>query len=383
MWQKILILFSFCLIITTTCYGKEASPPLKAEAALLMDAKTGQVLYQKNGRSQRAPASTTKVLTALLAIESGRLHETVKVSPRAASVPGSSMNLYAGQFITLEDLLTGLLLRSGNDAAVAIAEHLAGSVEEFAKLMNDRASVLSAQNSHFQNPHGLSAPNHFSSAYDLALITREALKHPLFCKIVRTKETDLPWLLPNGKESERPLRNTNKLLWLFADADGVKTGTTGQAGPCLVSSATRNGRKLIAVVLHDSNRWSDSMKLLQYGFDQFELVQYGQAGDILGSIPVDDSFYAEADCQLSDDAALVIPKQEKQDLVVECDLPETIKAPIEGGQKVGEVVFYFKGQAIKSVDVITARSVPDQTKAQLTVRGLLTFYQLLSSWGVL
>ncbi|MGB9826330.1 MAG: D-alanyl-D-alanine carboxypeptidase family protein, partial [Desulfofundulus sp.] len=208
-------------------------PRVTADAAVLMDATTGQVLYAKNAHQPRPPASTTKILTALLAIEGGKLDQVVTVSPGAAAVGESSMHLFPGQHLTLEQLLYGALLRSGNDACVAIAEHIAGSEANFVLLMNQKARQLGARDSHFCNPHGLPARGHLSSAYDLALLTRYALKNPTFKSLVSTRYHGFstpPW-------GEYHLHNTNRLLWSYQGADGVKTGTTSEAGMCLVASA--------------------------------------------------------------------------------------------------------------------------------------------------
>ncbi|MCE5286252.1 MAG: D-alanyl-D-alanine carboxypeptidase, partial [Pelosinus sp.] len=245
----------FFLLLFPLYTSAAAKPPaIDAQAAILLDAKTGQILYNKNMNARLAPASTTKILTAIIAIESGRLDDTVKISARSAGTGGSSMHLYAGQLITLRELVTGLLLRSGNDAAVAIAEYLAGSTDEFVNIMNQKAHLIGAYNSQFKNPNGLSAAGHYSTAFDLACLARYALLDPTFAAIVNTKETTIEWLDRRGHGTDKALRNTNKLLWMLADADGVKTGTTGEAGPCLVSSATRGNQKLIAVVLHDHAR---------------------------------------------------------------------------------------------------------------------------------
>ncbi|MBP2661300.1 MAG: Serine-type D-Ala-D-Ala carboxypeptidase [Firmicutes bacterium] len=339
------VILLFCLFFTLATPIANSSPPkIEAQAAILIDAKTGQILFEKNSHIRNAPASTTKVLTAIIAIESGRLDEEVKVSARAANTAGSSMHLSTGQLISMRELVIGLLLRSGNDAAVAIAEHLAGSVENFVMLMNDKAQSLDAANSHFVNPHGLTAVNHYSTAFDLAWIARYALTNPTFSMIVNTKETNIEWLDRKGKEHDQSLKNTNKLLWLLEEADGVKTGTTNQAGPCLISSATRGNQKLIAVVLHDHSRWYDSMQLLKYGFDAFADYEH---------------------------------------VTVYVNLPEQIKAPVYQGQKIGEIVFLVHQQAIKTIDITSAQTIEERTNSKILLQYLLRTFRLLSSWGAL
>lgn len=358
-------------------------PKMEAQAAVLLDMKTGQILFEKNCHVRNAPASTTKVLTAIIAIESGRMDEEVKVSPRAAATAGSSMHLSAGQRISMRELVVGLLLRSGNDAAVAIAEHLAGSVESFVALMNEKAQLLDAVNSHFVNPHGLSAAGHYSTAYDLALITKYALSNPFFSSIVNTKETNIEWLDRKGKEHDQTLRNTNKLLWMLEEADGVKTGTTNQAGPCLISSATRGNQKLIAVVLHDHSRWYDSMQLLKYGFDAFELYEYANKGDVISPIPIEGGTGPLIDAVVSAPATLVVPTADYQWITVSVHLPETIKAPVYQGQKIGEIVFFVRQQAVKTVDITAGQTIDERTNSKILLHYLLRTFRLLSSWGAL
>ncbi|MEN6414692.1 MAG: D-alanyl-D-alanine carboxypeptidase family protein [Veillonellales bacterium] len=376
----------FCLLLALLFLipsAESAPPAVSADAAIVMDAKTGQVLYDKQSHNRGAPASTTKILTAIIAIESDHLDDEVKVSVKAAGTPGSSMHLYAGQIISMRELLAGLMLRSGNDAAVAIAEHLAGSVEAFAELMNHKARLLGAFDSHFRNPNGLSAAGHYTTAFDLAWITRYALLNPVFAEIVSTKETEIEWLDRSGHEHDRNLRNTNKLLWMFEDADGVKTGTTGEAGPCLVSSATRGNQKLIAVVLHDHSRWFDSMKLLKYGFDSFDLYQYAEEGDILSAIPVEQGLRDCIDAAVAGPAALAVSAAEYDAVTVELDLPEQIRAPVYKGQKIGEIVFYIRDKAVKTVDVVAAQDADERTVTRTFFNQLLQTIRLLSGWGML
>lgn len=378
--RLLLLTAAVWLLVAATAHG---APDIKARAAILMDARTGEILYDKKGGERNAPASTTKIMTAILAIESGRLDDMVTVSPRAAATRGSSMYLYAGQQLTLRELLTGLLLRSGNDAAVAIAEHLAGSTDKFVDAMNQKAAAIGAKNSHFRNPHGLSVAGHYSSAYDLACLARYALKLPVFAEIVSTKETNIEWLDRRGREKDVNLRNTNKLLWMFEEADGVKTGTTGEAGPCLVSSATRGNHKLIAVVLHDSSRWYDSMQLLKYGFDNYELYDYLPEGAVVTPLPVEKGFVLTVDAITAAPALLLVKTADWPRISVEIELPEKINAPVHQGQKLGEIIFYLDHKAVKTVDIVAASEVEERTITKVFLRHLVRTFRLLSGWGVL
>lgn len=380
-----LLRFTTILIILwlTTSMACAAPPILSAQGAILMDAKTGQVLYDRNMNKKLAPASTTKIMTAILAIESGRLDETTRVSAHAAATAGSSLNLYPGQIITLRELVTGLLLRSGNDAAVAIAEHLSGSVDAFVEIMNKKAISIGAVHTHFRNPHGLSAPNHLSTAFDLASIARYALLNPTFSQIVSTKETNIEWLDRKGKNQDRNLRNTNKLLWMLSDADGVKTGTTNIAGPCLVSSATRDNQRLIAVVLHDHSRWYDSMQLLKYGFDHYDLYEYAEDGTVITALPVENGMTNMVDTLVAGVGSLVVTTTDYPAVSVEVDLPEKIKAPVYQGQKIGEIVFYVQDKAVKTVDLVAGSAIEENTISKSLLRQWLSTLKRLSGWGLL
>ncbi|MDS1029068.1 D-alanyl-D-alanine carboxypeptidase family protein [Bacillota bacterium LX-D] len=246
----------------TSCFGAELS--VSAQAYLLMDAKTGQILLEKNAFEKRAPASTTKILTAIMALEQGGLERKVKVSPHAASIGESSIYLEPGEEISVLRLVQGALIKSGNDATVALAEYYCGSEELFSVLMNRKAKLLGAFNSNFKNPNGLPLKNHYTTAFDLAQMARYSLKNPIFKEIVSTKEMKIPY---ENKSWARYLKNTNKLLWKYPGADGIKTGTTREAGCCLVASATRGNRQLIAVVLHSFDRFGEAARLLDYGFE--------------------------------------------------------------------------------------------------------------------
>ncbi len=250
-------------------------PDITAEAALLMDYYSGEILFQLEAEKRRAPASTTKVMTAILALEYGRLEEEVTISSQAARVSGSSIWLSEGEVLTLEQLIWGLLLNSGNDAAHAIAEHLAGSVEDFALMMNEKARELGAYNTSFKNPHGLPQEGHLTTALDLALITRYAMSNELFCQMVNTRHYRIPW---PGHEWDRFLHNSNKLLENYEPAIGVKTGWTTAAGRCLISAALRGDRRLIAVTLHSNRLYQDHIELLEYGFQNFQTRRLVAAG---------------------------------------------------------------------------------------------------------
>ena len=379
----ILLAQLFCIFFTASVQAAPKAPSVKANGAILLDAKTGEVLFGHNIHKRYAPASTTKIMTAILAIESGRLDEKATVSPKAAGTGGSSLHLFAGQTLTVRELVTGLMMRSGNDAAVAIAEHLAGSEEAFIAQMNTKAQALGAVNTHFRNPHGLTAASHYSTAFDLAWITRYALANPVFAAIVNTREASIDWFDRRGKETDVNLRNTNKLLWMLEEADGVKTGTTDEAGPCLVSSATSGNQRLIAVVLHDHSRWYDSMLLLQYGFRSFDLYEYADAGQYVGAIAVERGSDETVDVHISQQAAIVVKPDDVDQVTVELDLPEKITAPVYEGQKIGEVIFYIHDRAVKTVDIVASSNVAERTITTAFFSQLLGVWRIIAGWGLM
>lgn len=325
----------------------ERGPNVSAAAAVLMEASTGTVLYARNEHQPRPPASTTKIMTALLALERGHLGQRISISHRATRIGGSTITLHPGEVLTLEELLQGLLLESGNDAAVAIAEGLAGSVPAFVALMNQRARELGAWNTCFANPHGLPERGrlHYSTAFDLALIARRALEIPRFRELVRSRTAEL-----SGDEQRwaRHLRNTNRLLWYFLGADGVKTGTTRAAGQCLVASATRDGWRLIAVVLRSANRWRDAAALLDYGFQNFVPVLLGRWQDEVARVPVVRGAASDVGLALVRDAVVVVRCEEAERLETRLELPTCLVAPLLPGEVVGRLRVFLDGCELTS-----------------------------------
>lgn len=265
--KKAVIYFVLMAVIfgASGASGIEAKvyPNPAACSAILLDSNTNRVLYAKNSNLRMAPASTTKIMTAILILERLNLNNTVIIGPSAAGQEGSSMHLKNKERKTVRELLYGLLLVSGNDSATALAEAAAGSETKFAKLMNDKAKQLGMVNTHFVNASGLPDPNHYSTAYDLAILTRYAMKNPSFAKIVSTKEKIVSG---PGNGETRHLINHNKLLWKYKYTTGVKPGYTLAAGGCLVSSASKDGSNLIEVVLKTSYIYEDSIQLFEYGF---------------------------------------------------------------------------------------------------------------------
>ncbi|PZE22210.1 D-alanyl-D-alanine carboxypeptidase [Paenibacillus xerothermodurans] len=259
-------------------FSVQAAPPIAthAEAAALIDVQSGRLLFSRQGDKTMRVASLTKIMTAIVAIDHGRLSDQVKVSKSAYGKEGSSIYLKLGEEMSLKHLLYGMMLRSGNDAATAIAEHVGGSIDGFAYLMNEKARMIGMANTSFKNPHGLDEPEHYSTANDMAKLTAYALRNPVFQEIVKTKVKKAP----NPNEAwDYTWFNKNKMLNLYEGSDGVKTGYTKLARRCLVSSATRNGQQLAVVTLNDPDDWSDHAKLLDYGFKHFPLADLIQKGE--------------------------------------------------------------------------------------------------------
>jgi D-alanyl-D-alanine carboxypeptidase (penicillin-binding protein 5/6) len=239
-----------------------AAPAITAHNAIVMDVTTGRILYEKNAHQRAYPASTTKITTLITALEESDIHDKILVSDAAAATEGSSLDLKAGETLNELDMLYGMMLVSGNDAAVAIAEHISGSQADFAKLMTEKAHLWGALDTRFANPNGLPDPNHYTTAYDLAVITVHGYTNPWFRRIIQTRTYSIP-----GHEVE----NTNKLLSQYSGANGVKTGWTDSAGRCLVAGAKRNNVQLVAVILNSEDIWGEAAALLDAGFAQLEV----------------------------------------------------------------------------------------------------------------
>ncbi|SHK93662.1 D-alanyl-D-alanine carboxypeptidase (penicillin-binding protein 5/6) [Desulforamulus aeronauticus DSM 10349] len=338
--------------VETGSFQQGNGPHLSAAAALVMDADTGQVLYAKNPHQPRPIASTTKIITALVALECGNLTDTAIISKRAAGVEGSSIYLKAGEKLTLEELIYGALMHSGNDACVAIAEQVAGDEKDFVNLMNYRAYRLGAHNSNFCNTNGLPDDHHLSTAYDLALITRHALKNSAFRSIVASKTHTI-----RGPQGKRILSNTNKMLWDYQGADGVKTGTTNAAGKCLVSSATRDGRSLIAVVLHSDDRYAESIQLLNYGFTHYKHQKVATRGQLFTQLPVKDSVKEKVPVTVAADLMVSVPVSPEFILEKDIMLEQGLTAPVHKGQVLGKLQVLVEGEPVGEIDLLAQEAI--------------------------
>lgn len=290
----------FALLTLSGVSSKVYATPSPTSSKCLIEVTTGRVLYSENMNVRLPMASTTKAMTALLAAESGKMQETVTVPKCCAGIEGSSIYLQEGDKLTLEALTYGLMLRSGNDAAETIALYLGGSLEGFADMMNAKASALGLKNTHFVNPHGLHDDNHYTSAYDLAMITAEGMKNETFQKIVSTKSISFD---QNGKKWQ--FVNKNKLLFQYEGCTGVKTGYTKKAGRCLIASSERDGMQLISVVLNVPPMFEECSRLMNLGYDQYEMKKIVGAGEIAAGVPISGVPYRKA--ELTVDKDLIYP----------------------------------------------------------------------------
>ncbi|MBX6377367.1 MAG: D-alanyl-D-alanine carboxypeptidase, partial [Clostridia bacterium] len=351
-----------------------APPRLTAAAAVLVDAETGQVLYGRNAHQRRDPASTTKIMTAVLALEAGDEASLVEVSAAAAATPGSTLYLKAGERYRLGELVRGMMLASGNDAAVAIAEHVAGDLDSFVALMNAKARSIGLRHTSYRNPHGLTAAGHVTTAYDLALLTRYALRVPGFAALVGLQEGEVQGADRFGRPFSRRFANTNQLLFSYQWADGVKTGTTAAAGNCLVASATRGGRQLIAVVLHSADRWSDAARLLSYGFENFVPVVLTVRGAWVGDAAVPDGWPGRVPVVAAADVEVLVWRQALPRLRVVVNAAPSLRAPLEPGRPAGSVTVLLDGQPLARGALVTGagavRRTPLAVLRAAVMRGL-------------
>lgn len=337
-------------------------PAVSALAAILIDRDSGRILWAKDARRRLPIASTTKIMTALLALEHGREDDPVTVSPKAASTEGSSIWLDKGEKKTLGELIYGLMLRSGNDAAVAIAEHIGGTEKNFVLMMNQKAATLGAKDTLYSNPHGLPGGRHYSTAYDLGLITCRALQNERFRQIISTPTWTISW---PGRPWDRVMSNQNRLLELYPGGDGVKTGWTIAAGRCFVGSATRDGWQLVCVVLNAPQMWEDAVLLLDYGFERYLRRKIFHRDQVLCTASVRKGS-SRVDAAVKEDLYLPLLPGEEGALYCRIVLNEVIKAPLPAGVMIGEVEVYLGDQLLDRTSLYSAHTVGR--------RGLLSYF---------
>jgi D-alanyl-D-alanine carboxypeptidase (penicillin-binding protein 5/6) len=356
---------------------KYAKPPkVKAKSAILINAKTGDVLYEKKADVERAPASCTKIMTALLAIENLGPDDILTVTEESCYIEGSSVGLVPGEEIRAVDMFYAALLESGNDAATALAVGVGGSVEEFAARMNARVEQLGLTHTHFTNPHGLNDPEHYTSARDLAFIAREAMQNENFRKYVTTYEYTMP---ATNIQPERLLHNSNRMLYdenkkvevygeeisvKYPDGLGIKTGYTSDAGSCLVSGVKRDGMELISVILKSEGKdmYADTISLLEYGLHNFEEFTYMKKGELMFERPLANSDQKNVNLVLAEDLTATVKRNDRASYTVESEITRQttgggFTAPVKAGDVFGQA--WIKdpdGRAVASVDLVAQNS---------------------------
>lgn len=357
---------SLCLVGALCPTAWAAGPEVSAQSAVVLTADTGTVLFEKDGRIPRPVASTTKIMTALLALEAAQEQgdPLVDITQEMVAVEGSSMGLQAGDSISLTGLAAGMMLASGNDAANAAALYLDGSLESFAARMNQRAAALGMEDTHFVTPSGLDGEDaqglgHLSTAYDMALLARAALEDQAFRQLCSSPSLAVEFAEPVKRVT---YTNHNKLLTQYQGCVGVKTGFTKEAGRCLVSAAERDGALLIAVTLNAPNDWEDHTALLDYGFTQVEPYQLA-GGDVRLTVPVVGSPVEVVSLRGSNGGEVTLPLGQGAQVERVVHAPKFLYAPVEAGEQVGEICWYLEGQLLGSAPLTAAGAAPLQEKA--------------------
>lgn len=332
---------------------------VSAKAATLYEPETGSFLYEKNADERLPMASTTKIMTALVALKNCMLDEPVEIDGRAVGIEGSSAYLKAGELLTVEQLLYALLLQSANDAATALAIHISGGTEDFALLMNQYAKEIGALNTSFSNPHGLDDEEHYTTARDLAVIAAEAMKDERFVRIASTRQKTF-----RTEYSTRTYVNHNKLLKLYDGCVGVKTGFTKKSGRCLVGAAQREGLTFISVTLDAPNDWNDHEKLLDYGYSSLQKIRFATSGDHIYKIPILDGVSNSIIASNTDEASIILPKGDYE-IAEHVKLMKFAIAPIKEGEIVGEIIYTLNGKEAARVKIVATEDVPKQKESTI------------------
>lgn len=321
-------------------------PPTSAQAMCVLEGNTNTVIYCKNEEKTLPMASTTKIITGILAIESVKdLDEMVAVNDQAVGIEGTSIYLQKGERLSVRELLYGLILASGNDAAMALALHVSPTTEEFVDKMNEFAKSVGAENTHFDNPHGLDSKTHYTTAKDLALMTSYALKNAEFKEIVSTKFKQIPG---TEKSGERYLRNKNKLLWIQENNVGVKTGFTDNAGRCLVNAVEQDGMQLITVVLNCGPMFEEAKALTQNAVSEYKMKEFVTPYNYVGTVPVENGEKNEVNIVSIKGFKLPIKMIDEEKYVVKYELPDMLEAPVEKDAIIGEIKVYYEEELVFS-----------------------------------
>lgn len=331
-----------------------------AKAMVVLEKTSGRILYSQNEKEKLPMASTTKIITAIFVIEHcDDLDEKVEISKSCVGVEGTSIGLKAGEHLSIRELLYGLMLRSGNDAAVALAEAVCGSVKEYCLNVNQFVKDIGAVDTHLENPHGLPNENHYTTAYDLAMITAYALKNPVFCEIVSTKKIEISDELKSTYS--RVLINKNKLLKNYEFANGVKTGYTKKAGRCFVGSATKNGMQLVCVLLNCGPMFEECEKLLEKGFNEYEMVKILEKDKVIGDVLVRESKVKNIPVKVENDFCFPLRKDEINKIKINVKTKDYLVAPVKTGEYLAELSITLENQLIFLHKFYTIKGVENNT----------------------
>ncbi len=336
-----------CVVIVSLTVGAVST---SAKSAILINADTGEVIYEQNAKEKLPMASTTKIMTALLLCETGDMDKQITVKPEMVRVEGTSMGLLAGDKVTYKALLYGMLLASGNDAANVTAYALGGTIDGFVKKMNEKAVELGLRNTHFETPSGLDGDEHYTTAEDLASLARVCMQNELFAEAAASKSAVLEYGNPPYR---RTLTNHNKLLKTFDGAIGVKTGFTKKSGRCLVSAAERDGKRVIAVTLRDPNDWADHTALLNYGLEQIKTTEISPENKEY-SLPVIGSNGENLELEIED---FTVNSLDGEGFSYQINIPRFVYAPVEKGQKIGNIVYLKNGEVVAEKDIIAQKKI--------------------------
>ena len=365
-WLSIFLsIFLSCTLLIQNVHAEDIY--VNAISAIAIDCDSKIVLYEKNAYTPIPIASTTKIITSLVAIKCGDLNKKIIISEKAASIRGSEIGLKKGEEITLKELLYGLMLRSGNDAAIAIAEGISGSVDEFLKLMNEYALEIGLLNSNFESPHGLDSTNHYSTAYDLALVTAKAKEIKLFNDIVSSKDIEA-----TAYNFTRSYHNINKILYTLPNSTGVKTGFTGKAGKCLVTSVKIHNRDVIIITLNCTPRWKETEKISNYIEKNYEYKQLINKNDALENINIKNG---RSNVELMCKRDIIIPIKNDETFEVKIKKPlYKINAPVQAGQKVGRADIYLNNKLVFTEALVAKNSVARKNVVRQNIDRILNFF---------
>lgn len=367
-------------VLPTSVTGGAIGMTVDAKSAILIDAASGTVLFEQNSHERLPPASVTKVMTMLLIMEAIEreqmtLEDKATISEKAASMGGSQMYMEPGEQHTIETLMMGIAIASANDACVAAAEYHSGTTEIFVENMNKRATELGMTNTNFVNTNGLPVANHYTSAYDIALMSKELIKHEKIQDWFHVWMTNITVGLPGKKQTELGLTNTNRLIKAYPGANGIKTGFTQEAGYCLSASATKGDLTLIAVIMGSPTskiRFAEASKLLDYGFANYDSVKFAEKGETMGMVVIEKGSPNIVEAVAPEHISVLVKKGEKDEIRGELAFKDTVSAPINKGDQIGELVIYKQDQEIDRCPLVAAEDVGKASLMQIYIRMIKT-----------